>query len=39
MNGFGFRYLLSRESRLTLRVDQGFGQEGGGFYFSFGEAF
>ena len=37
--GLGLRYLLSRESRLTLRVDEGFGEEGSGFYFSFGEAF
>ena len=37
--GLGLRYLLRRESRLTLRVDEGFGEEGNGFYFSFGEAF
>ncbi len=37
--GFGFRYLLSEENRLILRMDQGYGGEDGGFYVSFGEAF
>ena len=32
-------FLLSRESGFSLRVDQGFGEEDGGTYFSFGEAF
>lgn len=37
--GGGLRFMLSRRERANIRIDYGFTNEGGGFYFVFGEAF
>ncbi len=37
--GGGIRYLLSREEKITLRMDFGVGAGTSGFYLTFGEAF
>lgn len=37
--GAGFRYALSAEEKVNLRLDLGIGKEGLQFYFTFGEAF
>ncbi len=37
--GLGGRFLIDPKEKLHLRVDYGFGRNGSGFYFTFGEAF
>jgi hypothetical protein len=37
--GIGLRYLFSKEEKINLRVDLGFGQDTNGIYFGIEEAF
>ncbi|WP_162054327.1 BamA/TamA family outer membrane protein [Pontibacter pamirensis] len=37
--GSGLRYALSKEQRLNIRIDVGYGREGSNFYIVIGEAF